>query len=59
MVKKDVNVTNVQVNIKKESCFTQFFDEPRHFNRSPDGEVMEELSKMDIDFMNGTARKRK
>lgn len=46
------------ITVKNRSCFTEFFDKPNDFNRSPDGEVMDELSKIEIDFFKGTTKRK-
>jgi len=44
---------------KNGAGFTNFFNEDSDFNRSADGEVQEELSKIDIDVFAGTTKRRK
>lgn len=48
----------VNRTIKREA-FTSFFDQPNDFDRSVSGEVLSELSDLDIDFFKGKVKRRK
>ena len=58
MVKKEETHIHVHQHVKRNPCFTEFFERKNPFNESPDKMVVDELSEFDIDFSNGTARRR-